>query len=84
VTYSIPSWRKSSYSGEEGGSECVEVAALWRKSSYSGEEGSSECVEVAALSPEIGIRDSKNPDAAHLHVSRAAFAALLAHVRSNA
>jgi hypothetical protein len=39
-------WRKSSYSGSEGGA-CVEVAALWRKSSFSGDEGGA-CVEVAA------------------------------------
>jgi hypothetical protein len=37
-------WRKSSYSGGNGGN-CVEVAT-WRKSSYSGGNG-GECVEVA-------------------------------------
>lgn len=40
-------WRKSSYSGSEGGA-CIEVAAVWRKSSYSGDEGGA-CVEVAEL-----------------------------------
>jgi Domain of unknown function (DUF397) len=45
------SWRKSSYSGCNGGN-CVEVANLtdahWRKSSWSGGNGGN-CVEVAAL-----------------------------------
>jgi hypothetical protein len=38
-------WRKSSYSGEEGGN-CVELATQWRKSSRSGDEGGN-CVELA-------------------------------------
>lgn len=41
-------WRKSSYSGTNGG-DCVECTvtggAAWRKSSYSGTNG-GECVEV--------------------------------------
>jgi Domain of unknown function (DUF397) len=40
-------WRKSSYSGGDGG-ECVEVAELWRKSSHSGGDG-GQCIEVAEL-----------------------------------
>jgi len=44
-------WRKSSYSGGNGGA-CVEFAVLtgvaWRKSSYSGGNGGN-CVEVASL-----------------------------------
>jgi hypothetical protein len=40
-------WRKSSYSGGDAGSSCVEVAT-WRKSSYSGGGSGSNCVEVAA------------------------------------
>lgn len=40
-------WRKSSYSGDNGGA-CIEVASVWRKSSYSGDNG-GDCVEVAAL-----------------------------------
>jgi hypothetical protein len=38
------SWRKSSYSAENGGN-CVEVAS-WRKSSYSADNGGN-CVEIA-------------------------------------
>jgi len=40
-------WRKSSYSGDNGGN-CVEVAEVWRKSSYSGANG-GDCVEVAEV-----------------------------------
>jgi hypothetical protein len=46
-------WRKSSYSGGNGG--CVEVA--WRKSSFSG--GNGDCVEVAVATT-VAVRDSKN------------------------
>ncbi|WP_030858333.1 DUF397 domain-containing protein [Streptomyces sp. NRRL S-37] len=56
-------WRKSSYSGGDGGEACVEVAydfpgaARWRKSTYSGGE---DCVEVAAGLPGVvPVRDSK-------------------------
>ena len=57
-------WRKSSYSGDQGGS-CVECAPLgaiaWRKSTHSGDQG-GECVEVAELpDTTIAVRDSKNP-----------------------
>jgi hypothetical protein len=38
-------WRKSSYSGGNGGA-CVEVGAMWRKSSHSGGNGGN-CIEVA-------------------------------------
>ncbi|MFC9975161.1 DUF397 domain-containing protein [Spirillospora sp. NPDC127200] len=74
-----PQWRKASRSSSEGGS-CVEVAALWRKSSRSNPQG-GECVEVAALAPEIGLRDSKDPDGPHLHIAPDAFAAFLARVK---
>ncbi|MFC6884099.1 MULTISPECIES: DUF397 domain-containing protein [Actinomadura] len=74
-------WRKSSYSGEEGSSTCVEVAALWRKSSRSGSEGSSTCVEVAELAGVVGVRDSKDPDGGHLHVTAAGFAELVGRIK---
>ncbi|MFJ8884171.1 DUF397 domain-containing protein [Streptomyces sp. NPDC102402] len=58
-------WRKSSYSGTNGG-DCVECTvtggAAWRKSSYSGSTG-GECVEVAdGCAASVPVRDSKNPD----------------------
>jgi hypothetical protein len=44
-------WRKSSYSGDQGG-DCIECAPIghiaWRKSSYSGDQG-GECVECAPI-----------------------------------
>jgi hypothetical protein len=53
-------WRKSSYSGNGGGT-CVEVS-VWRKSSYTG-NGGGNCVEVARNLPRIvAVRDSKDPD----------------------
>ena len=55
--------------------------ARWRKSTHSGpDEG--ECIEVADLSGHIGIRDSKNPAAGHLTLTRQHFASLLAHLAS--
>lgn len=66
-------WRKSSYSGSEGG-DCVEIAAHWRKSSYSGSEG-GECVEVAELGAGVAVRDSKDPHGPVLAFPAAAFGA---------
>ena len=49
-------WRKSSYSGAQGG-ECVEVGnPPWRKSSYSGAQG-GQCVEVAGADG-VAVRDT--------------------------
>ncbi len=63
-------WRKSSYSGPNGG-QCVEVAAAWRKSSHSNGNGGN-CVEVAANIPQVvAVRDSKNPSGPELVFSRA-------------
>ncbi|MBK3571545.1 DUF397 domain-containing protein [Streptomyces sp. MBT62] len=59
-------WRKSSYSNQEGGA-CLEVsddllaAADWRKSSYSNPDGGN-CIEFAPNLPAfVPVRDSKNP-----------------------
>ncbi|MEU2059048.1 DUF397 domain-containing protein [Streptomyces sp. NPDC013455] len=69
-------WRKSSYSGDEGGScvECVPLGGLaWRKSSYSSDQG-GECVEIAsAPCATIAIRDSKTPAGPILTVGPAVF-----------
>ncbi|MEU9872353.1 MULTISPECIES: DUF397 domain-containing protein [Actinomadura] len=48
----------------------------WRKSTHSGAH-ENECVEVADLTGHIGIRDSKNPAAGHLTLTRQTFAALI-------
>ena len=41
--HALTTWRKSTYSGSNGGN-CVEVGT-WRKSTHSGSNG-SDCVEV--------------------------------------
>ncbi|MEU5341415.1 DUF397 domain-containing protein [Streptomyces sp. NPDC020766] len=68
-------WRKSSYSGDQGGS-CVECAPLglltWRKSTYSGDQG-GDCVEVAEAPATIAVRDSKNPAGPTLTLDPATF-----------
>jgi hypothetical protein len=69
-------WRKSSYSGDQGGDcvECVPLGSLtWRKSSYSGDQG-GQCLEMAELPDEgIAIRDSKTPAGPILTLDPAAF-----------
>jgi hypothetical protein len=69
-------WRKSSYSGDQGG-ECVECASIgalaWRKSAHSGDQG-GDCVEVAETPhTSIAIRDSKNPAGPIVTLDPAAF-----------
>lgn len=51
----------------------------WRKSSYSHHEA---CVTVAQLPDGIGVRDSKQPDAGTLVLSRQQFAGWLAGIRA--
>jgi hypothetical protein len=76
---SSTTWRKSSYSGDQGGS-CVECAPLngaaWRKSSYSSDQG-GECVEVAETPHTVAVRDSKNPTGPALTLAPAAFTAFV-------
>ncbi|MBO2459317.1 DUF397 domain-containing protein [Actinomadura violacea] len=56
------------------------IQPAWRKSSHSGgNEGN--CVELADLDGRVGVRDSKNPTAGHLTLTRHEFAALLTHLR---
>ncbi|MFC4906226.1 DUF397 domain-containing protein [Actinomadura gamaensis] len=53
---------------------------VWRKASRSNESGDN-CVEVADAVGGVALRDSKNPDAGALTLSRAGFGAVLAAVR---
>ncbi|WP_209643389.1 DUF397 domain-containing protein [Kibdelosporangium banguiense] len=48
----------------------------WRKSSYSGTSG-SDCVEVAWRSPQVLVRDSKNPAGPTLTLAYTAWRELL-------
>jgi len=68
-------WRKSSYSGGDGTTNCVEVS--WLKSSYSGGSGNNSCVEVAFVSDAVGVRDSKNTQGPTLAFSPAAWRGFL-------
>ena len=77
----VPSWRKSSYSGN-GGSNCVEVGAVWRKSSFSG-NGGGDCVEVARTLPRtVAVRDSKDPHGPILAMEPAEWREFIAEVKA--
>jgi len=76
-------WRKSSYSGDNGG-DCVEVAEVWRKSSYSASNG-GDCVEVARTLPAaVAVRDSKDPAGPKLIFTPADWAAFTESIRTGA
>ena len=53
---------------------------VWRKSSRSTTQGGA-CVEVARLGPSVCVRDSKNPDAAHLPLAAGVFTDLLSRIK---
>jgi hypothetical protein len=73
-------WRKSSYSGANGGA-CVEVASgSWRKSTYSDGNGGS-CVEVASGDGVI-VRDTTDRDGVALEFPAGAWAAFVTRLRS--
>lgn len=76
----LPSWRKSSYSGSNADS-CLEVSDLWRKSSYSGNESGS-CVEVLDGHPTVvPVRDSKDPAGPALLIPAAAWVSFVNSLR---
>ncbi|MFJ9697023.1 DUF397 domain-containing protein [Kitasatospora sp. NPDC101183] len=75
-------WRKSSYSGDDGGN-CVEVALDWRKSSHSGDNGGA-CVEVASgLADTVPVRDSKDPQGPVLSFPASAWSSFIAAIRDD-
>lgn len=56
-------WRKSSRSGGDPNSNCVEArVSSWRKSSKSSGENDSACVEARAVAADFQVRDSKLGD----------------------
>ncbi|MER7846625.1 DUF397 domain-containing protein [Kitasatospora sp. NPDC096077] len=74
-------WRKSSYSGDNGGN-CIEVAAAWRKSSYSGPDG-GDCIEVAPGFPGlVPVRDSKDPHGPALLFPASAWSSFLSGIQA--
>lgn len=76
-TFEGATWRKSSYSTENG--TCIEVA--WRKSSYSANYGT--CVEVAVADQTVGVRDSKNTALGHLALASAEWHAFVNAVKND-
>ncbi|MFF5258121.1 DUF397 domain-containing protein [Actinomadura viridis] len=55
----------------------------WRKSSYSGATQGTDCVELADLGPrQIGVRDSKAPEASHLTLTPESVAGLLQGIKA--
>jgi len=72
-------WRKSRYSGQNGG-QCVEIASVWRKSSYSGNNG-GDCVEIASADLAVLVRDSKDPEGPRLAFASPGWRTFLAALR---
>ncbi|WP_330477913.1 DUF397 domain-containing protein [Streptomyces platensis] len=86
---STVTWRKSSYSNQEGGA-CVEVSddllatATWRKSSHSNQDGGN-CIEVADGFPAlVPVRDSKDPHGPALLFEAPAWASFVSAVKHGA
>jgi hypothetical protein len=72
-------WRKSSYSGNNGG-QCVEVAS-WRKASYSTNNGGA-CVEAGvAEAGRVLVRDTTNRDGGSLAFTAEAWRAFAAGLK---
>jgi hypothetical protein len=86
IDLSDVTWRKSSYSNQDGGN-CIEVSddllrtAHWRKSTYSNQDGGA-CLEVAADIPSlVPVRDSKAPSRGALLFDASAWAAFVDGVK---
>ena len=73
-------WRKASYSGDNGGA-CVEVG-VWRKASYSGGNG-GDCVEVASTGKAlVAVRDSKDVSGAKLAFTPSGWQSFIQRLRN--
>jgi Domain of unknown function (DUF397) len=70
-------WRKSTYSGSNGG-DCVEVGT-WRKATYSGSNGN--CVEVGGAGPVVVVRDTKDRAGAALALGPDAWRQFAARIK---
>lgn len=72
-------WRKTSYSGGNGGA-CIEVG-MWRKASHSG--GNGACVEVASNGKAlVAVRDSKDPNGPKLAFTASGWKSFIHWVRN--
>ena len=56
---------------------------MWRKSSQSASEG-GDCIEVARVSPQIAVRDSKDPDGPKLVFDTADWRAFTRRIKTGA
>jgi Domain of unknown function (DUF397) len=52
------------------------MGTRWRKSSYSTGVQDEGCVELTRFPSAVGVRDSKNPEAGHLTLTRGQFVSL--------
>ena len=57
------------------------MTVQWRTSSYSGVGDDKVCVELGRLEDGVGVRDSKDPEAGHIILSRRAMAAIFAEIK---
>ncbi|MGW2027526.1 DUF397 domain-containing protein [Streptomyces decoyicus] len=87
IDLSTITWRKSSYSNQDGG-QCIEVSddllttATWRKSSYSNPDG-GQCIEVSDDFPAlVPVRDSKDPHRPALLFDATAWSSFVTAVKS--
>jgi hypothetical protein len=75
-------WRKASYSGDNGGG-CVEVG-VWRKASHSGGNG-GDCVEVLRIEEtRVAVRDSKDPNGPELAFTLRDWQSFIQHAKNRA
>jgi hypothetical protein len=77
--HALTTWRKSTYSGSNGGN-CVEVGT-WRKSTYSGGNG-GDCVEVGGSAPLVLVRDTRHRAGAVLTFGPGAWRRFAAAIKS--
>jgi hypothetical protein len=80
----LTAWRKSTRSGGDNDSSCVELRRAWRKSTRSGVDNNSDCVELAACPEGDGfhVRDSKLGEASPIFdLTPADLTSLLGHAR---
>lgn len=71
-------WRKSTRSGAQADSNCVECRVTWRKSTRSNGGANSNCVETRQRAEGFQVRDSKlGHDSPIFALQSADFASLL-------